>query len=90
VADAPATEIPQRLGNDEFFCDYINQIANRPEYFGAFADWILNHHTRTTNAADRVVSFQVFLLQDESPPPGQSQAGPAKKTLLFDGRAREP
>lgn len=89
VAAAPATQIPPRLGNDEFFCDYINQIANRPEYFGAFGDWILNHHTRTANAADRVVSFQVFSLQDESPPPGQSQAGPAKKTFLFDGRARE-
>ncbi|MDX2019301.1 MAG: DCC1-like thiol-disulfide oxidoreductase family protein [Deltaproteobacteria bacterium] len=90
VSPAPVTEIPERLGNDEFFCDYINQIANRPEYFGAFGDWILSHHKRTGHPADRVESFAVFALEDQSPPPGQTQATGTKKTLLFEGRARDP
>ena len=87
VTTSPLDAIPERLGNDEFFCDYISKIAGHPEYFGAFQEWILRHHERTGQPQDRVVSFEVFLLQDESPQPGQTNARNTKKTLLFAGQA---
>jgi predicted DCC family thiol-disulfide oxidoreductase YuxK len=88
VTTCPLQNIPERLSNDEFFCDYISKLPDHPEYFGAFQDWIFRHHERTGDAADRVVSFKAFVLRDESPLPGQQVPSHTTKTLMLEWNGR--
>jgi hypothetical protein len=68
---APWNAIPPRLEQNSFFCDYLTRIAGRGEYHQAFIEWILRHHERTGRPEDRVVSFEAFTVEHDSPPPGQ-------------------
>ncbi len=88
VAPAPTNEVSPFQDVDEFFADYVSAIPWRREYFSPFEHWILNHHERVGRLDERVVAFKVFLIEDESPPVGQSQPRTVKKTLLFEGPAR--
>lgn len=67
------TEIPARLDNDSFFFNYSSRIPFTQTYWGALQEWILAHHRRTGRAEDRIVSFEVWVVEDDSPPPGQTQ-----------------
>jgi hypothetical protein len=69
---APGRAIPGRLDQNSFFCDYLTRIANRGEYHQAFIEWILRHPDRTGRPEDRIVSFEAFTVEQDSPKPGQS------------------
>jgi hypothetical protein len=86
VATTPLTAIPDRLGLDDGVCDYITGLGDAPEYYGALQDWIFAYDQRTGRARDRVVSFKVWLIEDDSPPPGKTRPGPARTRLLSKGR----
>lgn len=67
----PWEEIPPRLDQDQFWCDYHARVRGRGALHGPLKDWILAHHQRTGDPRDRIVAFEAWLLEDESPPPGQ-------------------
>ena len=66
----PGASIPQRLGQSSAFCSYLTRIESYPEYFQAFTEWILRYPERTGRPQDRVVSFQAFVVEQDSPVPG--------------------
>ena len=66
-------EIPVRLDNDSFVFNYSGRIATSPAYHQAFIEWILNYHERTGRPQDRIVSFEAWRVEDNSPPIGQLQ-----------------
>jgi predicted DCC family thiol-disulfide oxidoreductase YuxK len=66
-------EIPARLDNDSFFFNYSSRIPFKPEYFGAFQDWILAYPDRTGRPQDRIVRFEAYIVEDDSPPVGETQ-----------------
>ena len=83
VASTPLEEIPERLEHDDGLCDYIGAIINAPEYHGALQEWLFAYDERTRRANDRIVSFKVWVLEDDSPKPGESRATNSRRRLLF-------
>jgi hypothetical protein len=73
AAPAPGPTIPDRLGQNSFFCDYLSRLPGHGELYGAFTDWILRHPQRTGRPQDRIVSFEAFVVEHDSPPPGERQ-----------------
>lgn len=85
VAEVPLAAVPDRLGHDEFWCDYINRIAYAPTYFQALREWIYAYPKRTGNPQDEVVSFTVSLITDQSPPPGETEPRNVRVTTVMTG-----
>ena len=83
VADPNLHEIPERLGQDDEFCDYLANIVDAPEYHGALTDWIFAYSQRTGRDRDRIVSFRVWVLRDQSPKPGEKRPHNVRRTQLF-------
>lgn len=81
----PFTEIPARLGQDQFFTSYslfIHEGPYRP-YWGAFEQWILHYHERTGRPRDRIVRFVAYKLSDRSPPMGQTKPDNFRKKAFI-------
>ena len=70
----PGPNIPDRLDQNAFFCDYLPRIRQRADYHPAFADWILRYPERTGRSSDRIVSFEAFAVEQDRPPPGETNA----------------
>jgi hypothetical protein len=83
VSSLPVTEIPEYLDQDDTWCDYTNNIVGREDYYGALADFIRAYPRRTHQARDRIESFEVWLLEDDSPPPGETKPTNARRTLIL-------
>ncbi|HKU41729.1 MAG TPA: HTTM domain-containing protein [Polyangiales bacterium] len=83
VARLPLPAIPEWLDQSDSWCDYMVVIPSRDEYYGTLADFIRSYPRRTHERADRIASFEVWLLEDDSPPPGESRARNPTRTLLF-------
>ena len=66
-------QIPERLDNDSLVFNYSGRIPTSPAYHQAFVEWILNYHERTGRPQDRIVSFEAWKVEDNSPPLGQLQ-----------------
>jgi predicted DCC family thiol-disulfide oxidoreductase YuxK len=64
--------IPPRLDNDSFFFNYSSRIPFKGEYWTAFQEWVLRYPERTGNPADTIKSFDAWIVEDDSPPPGQT------------------
>jgi predicted DCC family thiol-disulfide oxidoreductase YuxK len=64
--------IPPRLDNDSFFFNYSSRIPFKGEYFTALQEWILRYPERTGHAEDAIVKFDAWIIEDDSPPPGQT------------------
>ena len=64
-------QIPERLDNDSLVFNYSGRIPTSPAYHQAFIEWILNYHERTGRPQDRIVSFEAWQVDDDSPPIGQ-------------------
>lgn len=88
VASLPVSAIPERLGMDANWCDYTARVVESEEYQPALADFIRNYHRRTRRANDRIVSFKVWKMEDDSPPPGSQQPTNVRQRLLFEEPAR--
>jgi hypothetical protein len=72
VADPRARSVPARLGHDALFCEYTARVPGQQNYDGIFAEWILAHHRRTRRRDDRIVRFDAYIVEQDSPPPGQT------------------
>jgi hypothetical protein len=64
-------EIPVRLDNDSFVFNYSGRIAGSGAYHQALTEWILAYDERTGNPNDKIVRFDAYEVDDDSPPVGQ-------------------
>lgn len=80
---APGMNIPVASGPSWLFYGYENHIVGRPEYFQAFREWIRRYPDRTGRDRDRLVSFRVFKVEDDSPPIGERAPRNTRWELLF-------
>jgi hypothetical protein len=80
---APGRHIPVGLNPSALLYGYENHLPNRPAYHQALQEWILRHPDRTARPEDRIVSFEVLKVEDDSPPLGQHTPTNLRWTLLF-------
>jgi len=73
VSSLPVNGVPVRLGHDSFMCDYTLRIPDAGQYHQAFLEWILRYHERTGRPQDQIVSFEAFVIWQDSPKPGETQ-----------------
>ncbi len=78
-------ETPVGWGHSQLWCDYHLKM-----YFARYAanrqhlkDYLLNWHLRTGRPEDRLVAFEVWWVNDKSPPPGATHGEPQKPVLLL-------
>ena len=80
---APGLQIPTAMGPSWLFYGYENRIPDRPEYWQAFHEWILRYPNRTGRTKDKIVSFKVFKVEDDSPPVGEQTPRNRRWTRMF-------
>ena len=68
---APGRQIPVGLNPSALLYGYENHLPNRPAYHQALQEWILRYPERTGRPTDRIVSFEVIKVEDDSPPLGE-------------------
>jgi predicted DCC family thiol-disulfide oxidoreductase YuxK len=76
-------EIPPRLDNDSLVFNYSGRIADQGAYQNAFKEWILRYPDRTGNPKDRIVKFDAYLVEDDSPPPGETKPRNVRSRLFL-------
>lgn len=88
-----AAHAPNGWGHSQLWCDYHNRIrfgghqGNRKH----LRDWLMKYHQRTGNKNDRLVAWDVWWADDDSPWPEEGRlpyARPPKK-LLSHGRVKD-
>ena len=72
--DPGRDEIPARLDNDSFVFNYSGRIPTSGAYHQALTEWILAYHERTGNPNDRIVRFDCYEVDDDSPPIGETKS----------------
>ena len=76
---------PDGWGHEQFWCDYHNRIRysghapNRQH----LREYLLNVHKYGGNAEDKLVAFDVWWVQDQSPMPGERRGKPLKPLKLI-------
>jgi predicted DCC family thiol-disulfide oxidoreductase YuxK len=75
--------IPPRLDNDSFFFNYSSRIPFKGEYWTAFEEWILRYPDRTGRPEDRIVSFDAWIIEDDSPPVGETKERNIRKRIFL-------
>jgi hypothetical protein len=83
VSSLPLTAIPEYLDQDDTWCDYTTNILGREDYYPTLADFIRAYPRRTHRARDRIQSFEVWLIEDDSPSPGESKPRNTRRSLVF-------
>jgi len=73
TAQLPMRDVPVRLGYDSFFTDYTLQLPNAPIYHQALIEWVLRYPDRTGHAGDEIKSFDAYVVEHDSPAPGESK-----------------
>jgi len=67
----PGFTIPVSLGPSWLFYGYGNHIPNRGAYHQALLEWVLRYPERTGNPNDKIVSFKLYTVEDDSPRLGE-------------------
>ncbi len=67
--------VPTHLGQSQFFTMYSDRIANvgYAAYRQAFSEWLLDYPKRTGRPEDCLLSYEVYFVSDQSPPPGSTR-----------------
>ena len=68
----PLDDIPKRLGHDSFWCDYTLRIPDAGVYHQALLEWLLRYPERTGNPNDTITGFDAYVVQHDSPRPGET------------------
>jgi hypothetical protein len=79
----PGKVIPEHMSPNWLFYDYVTRIPWNANYHQAFLEWILRYPDRTGRKQDRIVSFEVFKVLDDSPPPGEREPRNRRAELMF-------
>ncbi|MBX3181975.1 MAG: DUF393 domain-containing protein [Polyangiaceae bacterium] len=79
-------------GHGQFWCDYQNKIRfpghahNRKH----FVEYLQRYHERTGNPNDRLLAFDIWWIEDRSPPPGETESKPlSPKKVSSHGVVRD-
>jgi hypothetical protein len=80
----PGMTIPPAMGPNWLFYQYVTRLPWWPVYNQAFQEWLLRYPQRTGRPQDELVSFKVYKVEDDSPPPGQTEPTNQRETLLFE------
>lgn len=83
VADIPIDRVPVRLGHDSFWCDYTLRIPDAGVYHQAFIEWMLRYPDRTGNPNDAITRFDAYVVQQDSPRPGETEPRNFRKRLFL-------
>lgn len=70
VSDPRSRSVPVYPDYDVFWVDYIGRIVGSGGFHGALRSWILRYSRRTGSSRDRIVSFEAYVVEQDSPPPG--------------------
>jgi hypothetical protein len=67
--------VPTHMGQSQFFVMYSDRLPNAgyAAYRQAFSEWLIAYPERTHRAQDCLVSYEVYLVTDHSPPPGSAE-----------------
>ena len=79
-------------GHSQLWCDYHLKmyIGRYAPYRQNLKDYLQNWHGRTGNPVDRLVAFDVWWVNDKSPPPGSQHGQPQKPVqILSFGRVQD-
>ena len=76
-------DIQPHLRQDVLFFAYGLRLPWTPAYWTAFQEWILRYPERTKNPNDAILSFQAFLVEHDSPPPGEQGPRNLRKTSFL-------
>jgi len=71
VPDPSLRTIPKRLGYAAAYCDYAAAIVDNPLMHEPLHEWILNYHRRTRRKQDRIERYDAYVIEQESPAPGE-------------------
>jgi len=69
----PGFTIPKALGPSWIFYGYGNHIPNRGAYHQALIEWVLRYPERTGRANDKITSFVIWKVEDDSPKLGEQK-----------------
>jgi predicted DCC family thiol-disulfide oxidoreductase YuxK len=83
VATLPVDDVPVRMANNSFFCDYSLRIPDAGEYHQAFLEWVLRYPERTGHPADEIVKLDAYLIEHDSPAPGQTHPTRQRKRVFL-------
>jgi hypothetical protein len=79
----PGKTIPRYLGQNVLYFAYVLRLPWTPAYYQAFEEWILDYPRRTGRKADAISAFEVFVVEHDSPPPGETQPRNVRSRSLF-------
>jgi hypothetical protein len=80
----PGLTIPPAMGPNWLMNMYVTRLPWWPAYNQAFQEWLLRYPQRTGRKQDEIVSFKVYKVEDDSPPPGELQPMNPRATLMFE------
>ena len=70
---------------DVFWVDYLGRIVGSGGFHGALRSWLLRYSRRTGRSDDRIVSFEAYVVEQDSPPPGaRGPVNPRARLFLRD------
>jgi hypothetical protein len=81
VHDLPVIRIPARLGESALFAAFVARIPERGVYHQAFLEWVQRAPARTGQPP--IVGFDAWVIDDDSPPPGETLARNARSRLFL-------
>ncbi|HEY8923720.1 MAG TPA: HTTM domain-containing protein [Polyangia bacterium] len=82
----PGQVIPPHLDQSPLFVEWALRIPWIPEYHQAFKEWMLRYHERTGHLEDRIVAFKAYVVEDDSPPPGERAPTNTRARVFFEYR----
>jgi predicted DCC family thiol-disulfide oxidoreductase YuxK len=72
-SEPQSRRVPVFPNYDVFFTDYSMRIPGAGALHPVLRNWLLRYPRRTGNPADRIVSFDVYVVEQDSPAPGETQ-----------------
>jgi hypothetical protein len=83
------TVVPTHMGQSQYFVMYSERIpnVNYTAYRQAFSEWLVAYPERTGRAEDCLLSYEVYLVTDQSPPIGERDAKPLERKSFMSYRA---
>lgn len=88
IPDPGIDEIPSRLDNNSFFFNYSVRIPDQSSYHQAFLEWILRYPQRTHHPGDQIVRFDAYRIDNDSPPPGETNSRNVQKRIFLSYPAK--
>jgi len=79
----PGNSIPPHLDQEALFVEWALRVPFIPDYQQAFREWVLRYPERTGRPKDRIVSFHAYVVEDDSPPPGQRNPTHTRATQFY-------